>query len=248
MSAHRDNAVLIAALVISGFLHSTLIRAGSERARQQPVEKMQPIEIAVIEPPPPPEPEPEAPPPPPPPPPKPKPVKLETPPPEPVPPPPNEEPAPEPEPEPTPVEEVIPVFGVTMESLAPTGSGGGVNVRVGNTLMKEPEKEFTPPEEVKKYKTVKSYEVEKPPTKKRDCRTSYPDEARELGIEGKVILSLEILATGKVGRVKVIRGLGSGLDQAAVNAMKKCSFEPATMGGQPVTTTIRFTYTWILDE
>ena len=247
MTTHRDNVVLIAALVISGFLHSTLIRAGSEHARAQPPSKLQPIEIAVIEPPPPP-PEPEPAPPPPPPPPKPKPVKLDRPPPEPVPPPPNERPAPEPEPEPTPVEEVIPVFGVTMESLAPSGTGAGVNVRVGNTLMKEPEKEFTPPDEVKKYKTVKSYEVERPPSKKRDCRTSYPDEARELGIEGKVILSLEVLANGQIGRIKVIRGLGYGLDEAAITAMRGCSFEPATMGGQPVTTTIRYTYLWILDE
>ncbi len=135
-----------------------------------------------------------------------------------------------------------------MESLAPSGSGSGINVRVGNTLMKEPEKEFTPPDEVKKFKTVKSYEVERPPSKKRDCRTRYPDEARELGIEGKVVLSLEVLADGKVGQIKVIRGLGYGLDEAALTAMKGCLFEPATMGGQRVTTTIRYTYVWILDE
>ena len=30
--------------------------------------------------------------------------------------------------------------------------------------------------------------------------------------------------------------------------MKGCLFEPATMGGQRVTTTIRYTYVWILDE
>ena len=134
-----------------------------------------------------------------------------------------------------------------MSSVAGSGSGAGFSVRVGNTLMKEPEKEVTPPEEVQPYKSVPSYEVDRPPSKKTDCQTAYPKEAEELGIEGKVILEIQVLASGKVGTVKVVKGLGHGLDEAASKALKRCRFNPAIMNGEPVTTRIRYTYRWTLD-
>ena len=58
---------------------------------------------------------------------------------------------------------------------------------------------------------------------------SYPREARELGIQGAVHLRVAIDERGHVSDVKVISGLGHGLDEAAVSAIRsaQCQFTPA---------------------
>ena len=62
----------------------------------------------------------------------------------------------------------------------------------------------------------------------------YTDEARRLKVEGEVLLQVVFLASGQVQVVKVVRGLGHGLDEAAVNAAGKIRFKPAQRGGQSV--------------
>ncbi|HNO69619.1 MAG TPA: energy transducer TonB [Pseudomonadota bacterium] len=70
----------------------------------------------------------------------------------------------------------------------------------------------------------------------------YPEEARAKGIEGNVILRVSVTESGKVHDVKVIKGLGYGLDEAAVAAIRKsprCKFSPAIgSDGKPVEYTI----------
>ena len=63
---------------------------------------------------------------------------------------------------------------------------------------------------------------------------SYSTEARALKIEGEVALEVEFLATTKVRVVRVLRGLGHGLDEAAVQAAEQIRFTPAQSGGRPV--------------
>jgi TonB family protein len=67
----------------------------------------------------------------------------------------------------------------------------------------------------------------------------YPDEARRLGIRGKVQLEVQLLATGDVQVLRVVRGLGHGLDEAAVAAVKKIVFRPAMKNGQPVDVVVK---------
>jgi TonB family protein len=56
----------------------------------------------------------------------------------------------------------------------------------------------------------------------------YPKEAIESGIEGDVKLRVTLDETGRVKEVKVLRGLGHGLDQEAVAALRqRCRFAPA---------------------
>ena len=62
----------------------------------------------------------------------------------------------------------------------------------------------------------------------------YPAEARRLGIEGKVIAAALIDTVGSVTRVKIERSGGSLLDTAAVMALMKARFHPATLYGKPV--------------
>jgi TonB family protein len=63
---------------------------------------------------------------------------------------------------------------------------------------------------------------------------AYTEEARRLKIEGEVLLQVVFLASGQVQVVKVVRGLGHGLDESAVNAAGKIRFKPAQRAGQSV--------------
>src|SRR5208337_163268 len=59
------------------------------------------------------------------------------------------------------------------------------------------------------------------------------DEGRQLKIEGEVLLDVIFSATGQIRIVKVVRGLGHGLDESAVRAAEKIQFKPAMRDGQP---------------
>ena len=61
----------------------------------------------------------------------------------------------------------------------------------------------------------------------------YTEEARQQKIEGEVLLEVTFEATGKIHVLRVVRGLGHGLDDAAVHAAEKIQFKPALKDGQP---------------
>jgi TonB family protein len=61
----------------------------------------------------------------------------------------------------------------------------------------------------------------------------YTEEARTKKIEGEVLLEVVLEASGKIHVVKVVRGLGHGLDDAAVRAAEQIRFKPAMRDGQP---------------
>ena len=66
---------------------------------------------------------------------------------------------------------------------------------------------------------------------------AYTVEARSLHIEGEVLLQVVFEASGKLRVVRVIRGLGHGLDEAAVQAAEQIKFKPAQREGQPADST-----------
>jgi len=65
----------------------------------------------------------------------------------------------------------------------------------------------------------------------------YTDEARNLKLEGEVLLEVMFGANGSLHVNRVVRGLGHGLDEAAVAAANKMRFKPALRMGQPVDST-----------
>src|ERR1700722_5999035 len=65
----------------------------------------------------------------------------------------------------------------------------------------------------------------------------YTDEARGLKLEGEVLLEVSFGANGTLHVNRVVRGLGHGLDEAAMSAANKMRFKPAMRGGQPVDST-----------
>ncbi|HEY1804004.1 MAG TPA: energy transducer TonB [Terracidiphilus sp.] len=89
---------------------------------------------------------------------------------------------------------------------------------------------------------VRKTEVEvlsKPPVR-------YTSEARQLRVEGDVVLSVTFLANGQVVVHGVIQGLGHGLDEEARRVAEQIRFRPATNNGQPVDVTTKITITFQL--
>ncbi len=73
-----------------------------------------------------------------------------------------------------------------------------------------------------------------PPRLLREVKADYSDEARRANIEGEVELEIVVRSNGTVGDVKILRGLGGGLNERAVQAVRQWRFSPARMRGTPV--------------
>ena len=68
-------------------------------------------------------------------------------------------------------------------------------------------------------------------------RPEYTPEAKQLKIQGEVVLEVRFSADGQVHVIRVVRGLGHGLDQQAIRAAEQTHFKPATRDGKAVDTT-----------
>ncbi|MFZ5477141.1 MAG: TonB family protein [Myxococcota bacterium] len=75
----------------------------------------------------------------------------------------------------------------------------------------------------------------------------YPEAAKAARVEGKVLLAIEIDEAGKVRDVQVVRGVGHGLDEAAVAAAQGFEFSPAMDAAGPVPVIIEFEYGFVLE-
>lgn len=64
-------------------------------------------------------------------------------------------------------------------------------------------------------------------------RPVYTEEGRQLKVEGEVLLDVVFSANGQIKIMKVVQGLGHGLDESAIRAAEKIQFKPALKNGQP---------------
>jgi len=64
-------------------------------------------------------------------------------------------------------------------------------------------------------------------------RPVYTEEGRQLKIEGEVLIEVVFSADGQIRIVKVVHGLGHGLDESAKRAAEKIQFKPAQKDGHP---------------
>ncbi len=62
----------------------------------------------------------------------------------------------------------------------------------------------------------------------------YSEEARAAKLEGTVLLAVEVWEDGIAHNIRVVRSLGLGLDENAIDAVKKWRFSPGTKDGEPV--------------
>jgi len=74
----------------------------------------------------------------------------------------------------------------------------------------------------------------------------YTSEARQLRVQGDVVLRVTFTASGQVLVQSVMRGLGHGLDEEARRVAQQIRFRPATRNGQAVDTTTNITITFQL--
>ena len=73
-----------------------------------------------------------------------------------------------------------------------------------------------------------------PPAIRHEVKPVYTADALRREIEGDVVLEVVVLANGDVGEIRIVRGLGYGLDETAVNAMRQWRFHPARRQGVTV--------------
>jgi protein TonB len=75
----------------------------------------------------------------------------------------------------------------------------------------------------------------KPPIAVFQPLPAYTEEARKARAEGIVLIQAIIRRDGTVDSFKVLRGLGYGLDESAINTIAtKWRFKPGTLNGTPV--------------
>jgi TonB family protein len=98
-------------------------------------------------------------------------------------------------------------------------------------------------EEVKKGKKPK---LTKPPKLTKFVKASYPQDAIDRRIGGKVIMSVTIDKTGKVTKVEVKKTPLPSLGKAAIAAVKQFLFSPAEVDNKPAPVIIRYAYNFVL--
>ena len=69
----------------------------------------------------------------------------------------------------------------------------------------------------------------------------YPEQARRYGLSGRVTINAKVTKTGVVNDVRPVSG-NSILSDAAVSAVKKWRYKPATMDGRPVDSNVELTF------
>ena len=73
----------------------------------------------------------------------------------------------------------------------------------------------------------------------------YTSEAKQLRVQGDVVLRVTFTATGQVLVQNIVHSLGHGLDEEARRVAQQIRFRPATRNGQAVDLTTNITITWV---
>jgi protein TonB len=134
------------------------------------------------------------------------------------------------------------------------GGPGGMAVPMGG-------KPAAPAEAVARKEKTFGAAAERPAVAGDDCpedvikakpkgfvQATYTDDARAAGIEGRVRVQATIDGSGAVSDIKIVSGLGHGLDESAIAAARRMSFSAATRCGKPVTSTVVFAIRFVLGE
>jgi len=73
-----------------------------------------------------------------------------------------------------------------------------------------------------------------PPRLLREVKATYTDEARRAGVAGEVEMEITVRRDGTVSDVRILRGLGGGLNERAAAAVRQWRFAPTRLKGTPV--------------
>jgi TonB family protein len=111
---------------------------------------------------------------------------------------------------------------------ATSGGGGGRPVGAVKTSAFDERAEQKTVQAVRQAPRETPIEILSKPT------PVYTDEARAMKIEGEVLLEVEFGADGNITVMRIVRGLGHGLDEAAMRAVRSMRFKPAQRDGEAV--------------
>lgn len=90
---------------------------------------------------------------------------------------------------------------------------------------------------------------EDPPEPISMVKPKYPELAQEAQIEGRVILNVLIDENGDVKKAIIIKGVpNTGLDEAAIEAVKQWKYKPALQRGKPVKVWVAQTIKFELED
>lgn len=137
---------------------------------------------------------------------------------------PPEEPEPEPEPEEMVEESADLDLGIDLGDLT-AGTGGGFLMEIPKFAMKGADELF-------------GGDLDSPPTPVNKLPPTYPSSLLSKGIGGRVLVTCTVNADGRVAATSIKQSSGHPeLDKAAVNAVNKWKFKPATKAGRKVKAT-----------
>ena len=108
-----------------------------------------------------------------------------------------------------------------------------------NDLTGDPEKARVPSATLNPdngERVFKPRETTTPPRPVYTPDPKYSEPAQQARYQGVVILSTVIEKTGDTGAVRIMRPLGFGLDEQAIETVKTWRFQPAERNGEPVAT------------
>jgi TonB family protein len=87
-----------------------------------------------------------------------------------------------------------------------------------------------------------------PPRLAEVASPDYTAEAKRKKIEGTVTLAIVVNKKGDVVDAKVVKGIGYGLDENAIIAVKEWKYKPAEKDGEPVTVKMEVTVDFYLRD
>jgi protein TonB len=73
-----------------------------------------------------------------------------------------------------------------------------------------------------------------PPQLLREVKADFTEDARQRAISGDVVMEIVVRRDGTVGDIRVLQGLGGGLDERAIEAVRQWRFSPAHRSGEAV--------------
>ena len=117
-------------------------------------------------------------------------------------------------------------FGDGVASSVPRGRSAGTVMPggFGEVVAKSGD---SAPQRIEKKPDIQPVEIVFKP------RPQYTPEARQLRLEGEVLLEVVFTASGELHINRVVKGLGHGLDDSALAAAQRIQFHPARRDGQP---------------
>jgi protein TonB len=150
-------------------------------------------------------------------------------------------------PPPAPPKVVKKVFGISRKTLQ-SDAPGAVEIKAGNTIAKEIDQEKLNPEDEDSLPIpTEEYLVTQMPRLRSALKIPYPADARKNNISGPVVMDILVDEQGKVRLAELVSGPGSGLNEAAMEAIKLAEFSPAMIEQKPVAVRIRYVYRFTLN-